>query len=323
MESASNKIVSVLVVTCGVGDYLKHCLDSLDSQTYKISDTVVINNSLNLNFAQEINNCYPNVKVHSSPKNLFFAEALNKGIKMSRGDFLLCLNDDVVLDKRFIELALKGFSLNPKIGIVSGKVLRIDAKTLDSTGLFLSIWRTAKERGYGQSDIGQYEKEGFVFGVTGAAAFYRRRMLEKIKVDTSYFDVDYHIFYEDLDLAWRAQNFGWKAYYLPQAVAYHFRGATVRPSYGIGRPFARRYLVTNLHLDLIKNRYLTIIKNESFLGFLLHLPFILLYDFAAWAYILFFKPGIIARFILSLRYLERAFNKRGLIKEIKAQNRLI
>jgi len=78
-------------------------------------------------------------------KNLFYCEALNKEIKMSKGNFTLCLNDDVVLDKGFITEAIRGFLLDPKIGMVSGKILRSDGKTIDSTGLFLSLWRTTKE----------------------------------------------------------------------------------------------------------------------------------------------------------------------------------
>ena len=53
------------------------------------------------------------------------------------------------LDKKFIEEAIRGFFVDSKIGMVNGKVLRSSGKTLDSAGLFLTAWRTAKERGYG------------------------------------------------------------------------------------------------------------------------------------------------------------------------------
>ena len=51
-------------------------------------------------------------------QTIFYCQSLNKGIEMSRGDFILCLNDDVILDKRFIEEALKGFNFGGKIGMV-------------------------------------------------------------------------------------------------------------------------------------------------------------------------------------------------------------
>ena len=313
----SNKLVSVVIVTCGIKDYLKSCLDSLKKQTYSAFEITVIDNSLNQNFSQEIGKHYPEIKLYSSPENLSYCAALNLGIGASKRNFILCLNDDVILDERFIEEALKVFDIDERIGMVTGKILRSDGKTIDSTALFLSPWRTAKERGYGIKDKGQYEKEEYVFGINGAVAFYRRKMLEDISIDSDYFDTDYRFFYEDLDIAWRAQTFGWKAYYVPKALAYHVRGATARGDYGIDKPYARRYLNDDLHLDLLKNRYLTLIKNESYFGFMLHLPFILIYDFLVWGYILFFSPNLIKKFILNLKILKSAFRKRRLIKKRK------
>jgi GT2 family glycosyltransferase len=309
--------VSVIAVTHGVKDYISFCIDSIKEQTYSSVEIIVIGNALNQNIGRKLCNRYPDIKLDSSPKNLFYCEALNRGIQLSKEEFILCLNDDVILNSRFIEEALKGFFIDSKVGMVSGKILRSDGEILDSTGLFLSPWRTAKERGYGHKDRGQFEKEEYIFGVNGAVAFYRREMLESIKIRSDYFDTDYHIFYEDLDVSWRGQNLGWKAYYVPAAIAYHVRGATVRDNCGIDKPYARRYLNNDLHLDLIKNRYLTLIKNESFLDFLLHLPFILLYEFLLWSYVLFFRTLLIKKFILNLYYLKFAFKKRKSIKQIK------
>jgi len=315
MKDTPITIVSVIIVTCGVKDYLQSCLDSLNKQTYPALEIIVMDNSSNPDFSQKIIRQHREVKLYQCLKNLSYCQALNKGIEMSRGDFILCLNDDVILDKEFIREALRGFTIDEGIGMVSGKILRFDRVTIDSTGLFLSIWRTAKERGYGRKDRGQYEKEEYIFGVNGAVAFYRRKTLEDIQIDADYFDQDYRFFYEDLDVAWRGRNFGWKAYYTPKALVYHARGATVRASGGIDKPYARRYLSDGLHLDLVKNRYLTLIKNESFPGFMLHLPFILLYDFLTWSCILIFRPRLIKKFILNLKVLKAAFVKRKLIRE--------
>lgn len=308
----SNKLVSIIIVTCGKKDYLRACLESIVAQTYPGLETIVIDNSLNHKTSREIEQSYPEAKIHISPRNLYYCEALNKGIAMSRGGFILCLNDDVVLEKRFVEEALKGFAVDKRIGMVSGKILRQDALTIDSTGLFLSYWLTAQERGYSAKDRGQFENEGYIFGVNGAVAFYKREMLEDIKEDDEYLDCDFHIFYEDLDVSWRARRKGWQGYYVPKAIAFHVRGGTVRSQEGTGRPFARKYLNDNLHLDLIKNRYLAIIKNESFIGFLYHLPGILLYEALAWGYILFRRPRLIKIFLSGLKYLMRALRKRKL-----------
>ncbi len=286
-------IVSVVIVTIKAKDYIKFCLDSLLEQTHLPFEIIVMDNSSKPDFAQELNRLYPSVKIYPSANNLFYTGALNKGIQLAQGEFILCLNDDVVLDKKFIQEALAGFLVKEKIGLVSGKILRENRKTLDSTGLFLSVWRTAKERGYGQPDLGQFEKSGFIFGVNGSAAFYRKEMLEAVKKKGDYFDADFRMFYEDLDISWRAQKCGWLAYYVPTALIYHVRGGSFRPDYGIGKAIARKYLNDQLHCDLIKNRYLTILKNETFFSFLLHLIPILIYDLCAWTYVIFFRPKVI------------------------------
>lgn len=314
MQGASNKIVSVIIVSAGIKDYLDSCLKSLKNQTYKNLEIIVVDNSPDRNSSRQISGSWPGIKLFSKPENLFYAEALNKGISASKGDFILCLNDDVTLDERFIQEAIRGFYLDDSVGMVSGKILRRDGINIDSTGLFLSLWRTPRERGYHKKDRNQYNCPGYVFGVNGAVAFYRRDMLEKIKLDSEYFDSDFRMFYEDLDIAWRANLYGWKGYYVPTAIAYHVRGGTVRQNLGINKPYARRYLSEELHSYLIRNRYLTIIKNESVAGFLLHLPFILAYDFFIFVYLMFFKPVLLRRLFPDLRYINSALKKRKIIQ---------
>lgn len=309
MEDEANKLVSVIIVTIGAKDYLRRCLDSIKQQTYPNPEVIVIDNSLNPDFSAKIREYSPSIKLYSSNQNLYYGASLNKGLGLSRGEFILCLNDDVLLDKGFICEALKGFLVKDSIGMVSGKILRADGLTLDSTGLFLSIWRTAKERGYAKLDQGQFEKSGFIFGVSGAAAFYRRSMLEDIAGQKGYFDPDFRMFYEDLDISWRANNYGWQAYYMPQAKAFHVRGGSFRPDSGLGKPVARKYLNDELHADLIKNRYLAVIKNEAPFNLLLHLAPILLYDLCAWFYILFFRPKVIKIFFSNAGYLLRVKKK--------------
>lgn len=293
--------VSVIIVTIGAKNYIKSCLDSLLRQTLLPCEIIVIDNSFEPGLAGEINRLYPSVKLYPGFERIFYSAALNKGIGLSNGEFILCLNDDVILDKEFIYQGLKGFSIGGNIGSVSGKILRGGGKALDSTGQFLSIWRTAKERGYGKPDSGQFEQGGFIFGVNGAAAFYRRGMLEAVKDKNGYFDSRFGMFYEDLDISWRAKKRGWLAYYLPAALAYHVRGGSFRPDSGINKAFARKYLNGRLHSELIKNRYLAILKNETLSGLLLHFIPILIYDLCAWGYILFFHPEVIKLFFSKLK----------------------
>jgi GT2 family glycosyltransferase len=306
----SNRLVSAIIVTTGKAGHIGPCVESVRAQTYPAVEIIIIDNSADIDFGRLLNRRYPFVRVYSNPDNLFYCQALNKGIEISSGDLILCLNDDVTLEKNFIEEASRGFAIYGKIGMVSGKILRTDRNTIDSAGLFLTPWRTAKERGYGRADAGQFERQRHVFGVSGAAAFYRKEMLEDIKQGGEYFDAGFRMFYEDLDVAWRAQNLGWRGFYMPGAIAYHVRGATGRRAGGIDKKYARLYLSDELNLHLIKNRHMAVLKNESWVGLVFHLPCILLYDAAELIYIIFFRPRIIKMLLLNLNLLKSALKKR-------------
>lgn len=310
MPDTSNRIISVIIVTCGKRDYLLACLDSLAHQLYKGLEIILIDNSRSTALENEISRLYPQVRILLSEENLFYAQALNRGIQASCGEFILCLNDDVTLDKEYIQQAIRGFFLDDKIGMVSGKIFRSDGKTIDSTGLFLSYCYSAKERGYGKKDTLQFEKEEYVFGVNGAVAFYRKAMLEEIKSGSQYFDAQFNIFYEDLDVAWRAQRLGWKGYYIPAAIAYHVRGGSVREDYGINKPYAIRFLSADRQLDLLKNRYLAMIKNEDILHFILRLPGFIFYELMLWGYIVILRPKLVLRFATRLKYFKKACAQR-------------
>lgn len=288
-----NPSVSVIVPTCGQSGFFVTCLGSLRRQTCPPDEVILVNNAIDATVEQKAREAYPSVRIITPEENLYYGGALNRGIAASRSEFVLCLNDDATLAEDFMGEALKGFAVSKTIGMVSGKILRPDRKTLDTTGLFLSASRTARERGHGRLDRGQFDQEGFVFGVGGAVAFYRRKMLEEIKEGASFFDPSFRMFFEDLDLAWRAHKRGWKAYYVPSAVAYHVRGGSVRHESGRGRSWARGYLSDEFHSDVIRNRYRAIKKNETPGTFCLHLIPILFYELFAWCYILFFRPRVI------------------------------
>ena len=299
MNDTPKGLVSAVVVACGINDYWRECLRSLRGQSHAPLEIILIDNSRAHSLGAQAQKEFPGVTVLTTvyQATVGYGKALNQGIAVAQGEYILCLNDDVALNRFFVEKALAGFVHDQCNGTVSGKVMRQDAGYIDSCGIMLTPWRTCRERGYGARDKGQFEKEGPVFGATGAVAFYRRTMLEGIRDRGEYFDTRFGIFYEDLDIAWRAQRRGWKAWYIPGALAYHRRGASVRTNDGAGRPFARRYLSDALHVELLKNRYLTIRKNESAPGFLLHLPFILGYELFSWGYAACTRPALVPLFM--------------------------
>ena len=123
-------------------------------------------------------------------------------------------------------------------------------------------------------------------------------MLMDIKDKHGYFDERFGMYYEDLDLCWRAQKKGWKAYYTPRAKACHVRAATAvigsrnrngRTGLPVLRSFSEggnmAYLSHELKMQYIKNRYRCMSKNDSLLAILINLPFILWYEIRIWGYL--------------------------------------
>ena len=134
----------------------------------------------------------------------------------------------------------------------------------------------------------------------GAAAIYRREMLEDIAWRGQYFDESYFMWYEDIDLDWRARLLGWDCLYLPQAVAYH-----VGDPHGHGR--SRFFVETS-----IRNRWLMIFANESLPWALLHAPWLFVEEVSLLLYV--FRAGLVGPYLRAvggfLRRFSDVLNKR-------------
>ncbi|MFC1753200.1 glycosyltransferase family 2 protein [Thermoproteota archaeon] len=305
--------VSVAVVNHNAKHYLEPCLNSVLSQTFKPLEIIVVDNASRDDSMEMLKSKFPSVVVVSNSENRFFSESYNQCIRNSKGDYILCLNNDVILDKNFLLQLMNKKDLDGKIGMWGGKILRLDRETIDSAGLFLSKERKPIERGYGVCDVGQFNQDGYVFGVGGAVVLFSSRMLEDVKINNEYFDEDFKIYYEDLDLCWRAHNFGWKAYYVSSAIGYHRRGGTAHMAFPKPKIFKRfyiTYLSSELTAHLAKNRYSTIIKNETLSGFIKNFIFIVFYDIMLWVYILCFRPKATAYLFKNRNKLNAAFRKR-------------
>jgi GT2 family glycosyltransferase len=164
------------------------------------------------------------------------------------------LNPDTILRENFLEEMVQGLESRPDCGSASGKLLRLDQITIDSTGIVMLRSQRHLDRGAGEPDIGQYDKALDIFGPSGAAALYRRSSLEDVSIDGEYFDEDFFAYREDADLAWRLRLLGWKSIYVPSAVALHRRRVT---------PERRSQLPGLINYHSVKNRFLLRINNMT------------------------------------------------------------
>jgi len=302
--------VAVVVVSWNSEPYLPGCLGSLRDLVRPAAEIVVVDNASSDGSVDLVRRGFPEVDLVEAGANVGFCRANNLGIARTASPFVLVLNPDTRLDPRFLEELLPAFE-RPEVGMAAGKLLRFDGATIDSAGQLLARSRQPRDRGYGRPDDGTYDRDAEVFGACGAAALYRRSMLRAVADgEGRVFDEAFFAFYEDLDVAWRARRLGWKAVYRHRAVGYHARGGSAR---GSGPPGGRAGLRARdpaIRFHIVKNRYLTILRNDTPRAYLRDLPFILARDVATAALLTVMSPGVLVRLWRERGLFSRALRAR-------------
>lgn len=328
-------LVSVSLLTYNGSRFIKNCLKSVLAQTYPKIELLMIDNGSydeTINLAKEIilkENPKIPVRIIENEKNLGFSGGHNLGIRKSRGELILCLNQDVVLTPDFVEKAADFFQKNKdkKIGALQPKLLRIDKdaqKTdiIDTTGLVALKNRRIIARGQGLTDKEQFKKEEEVFGSDGAAPVYSREALEDIKISLDgkeeYFDEDFFAYKEDVDLSWRLRLAGWKIFYVPRVIAWHGRSAGDSAATNYFSIIKERLKISKFAKYVaFKNQRLMQIKNEQPLLLLKHLPQFLVKEIGSWVYVILFERFTWAAIRDLFEQAPRAFQKRKIIMNRK------
>ncbi len=258
---AHTELVSITIVTYNSGRFIKRCLESVLAQAYPHKEVIVIDNASTDGTVAILEQFEERCRVVYNAANVGFAAAQNQAIKMSRGDWVLALNPDVLLTPYFIDALLDAAQVDPRIGTVCGKLLTMradfglpDEPLVDSTGIYFTPMLRHLDRGSQEVDNGHYLNHEYVFGATAAAALYRREMIDDISIQGEFFDRDFFAYREDADVAWRAQLLGWRCIYTPLARGYHVR--TVLPG-------NRRALPPVINMHSVKNRFLMRMKNMT------------------------------------------------------------
>jgi GT2 family glycosyltransferase len=296
--------VSIHIVTFNSEEHIVDCLQAILAQTYPIEEVIVIDNASRDATCELLRSCEMKLQLVFNSTNAGFAVAHNQALLLSKSDYHLILNPDVVLHKDYVFHLLSYISKHPYVGCATGKLLFKSApEIIDSTGLRMTKARRAYDLGTGQAlDLWNEPKE--VFGVSGAAALYSRSLVEDISIEKQFFDEDFFAYKEDVDVAWRSQLMGWSAVFIPDAVGYHERGwkAGKRSQQPI---FIRKHSYIN--------RYRMMFKNESIFYLMLHLPYYVFYEAASFVYIMVKEPLLLTAWFTFFKDLPSLCRKRRII----------
>jgi GT2 family glycosyltransferase len=254
-------MVSVTIVTWNSAQYLGECFASLERQDYRGLDVIFVDNASSDDTRALLSRVESRWRVIYNDSNVGFAAGQNQAIRASTGEWVLCLNPDVVLSPDFVSQLLAAGERHPEAGSICGKLLRWDpvaerhkTNVIDSAGIYFTRNMRHLDRGAEERDRGQYDRMQYVFGASGAAVMFRRDFIEAVSVEGEFFDEEFFAFREDGDLAWRGQLMGWKCLHIPAAVAWHVRRVT---------PERRRDLPLVINWHSVKNRFLMRGKNAS------------------------------------------------------------
>ncbi|MFL5330924.1 MAG: glycosyltransferase family 2 protein [Gemmataceae bacterium] len=257
--------VSVIVVNFNGRRHLANCLTSLAEQTYPRHryEVIVVDNASSDGSVDFLRSDFPWVRLIEASANLGFAAGNNAGFEVARGEWIALLNNDASAEPEWLEAAVgagEGSTPHPSPppqggrgpegggrrlkfsrrgkeigGIASHIVFRDAPERVNSTGLIVLRDGRGADRDFGKTGV--LRERGDVFGGCGAGLVLRRTMLDELGL----FDSKLFMYYEDLDLAWRAQRRGWRFVYEPRARVHHVFGASA----GVASPLQTRFVERN------------------------------------------------------------------------------
>jgi GT2 family glycosyltransferase len=256
--------VSVIVPNYRRPDLLMRCLNSLEGCGEGIRvEVVVVDDGSGDESCKLVREHFPNVLLVALENNSGYPAAVNAGLRASSGEWVLTLNNDTVIEGGALQSLLATALSSPDIGSVAAQQRFLShPQVIYSAGVTVDRRGQASDRLIGHP-LADSELEPIeVFAACGAAALYRRAMLDEL----GGFDERFLFGLEDVDIAWRGRMRGWRCLYVPNAVVYHDLGGTV--PYGSEMRFVQAG----------RNRLLLIAKNMSTGQLLRYGPGIFMFD---------------------------------------------
>ncbi len=246
--------IAIIIINWNGKHLLKECLSSAENQDYDNFKIILADNGSKDGSVEFVKEKFPKVEVVELKENTGFAKANNIGMHKAFEDpeieYIALLNNDAMAEKSWLSEMVKVIKQDEKIGSVAPKILKYRRRDIvDSIGNMIHLDGTGISCCMNEVDNGQYNKIVEIFGVNGCSCLYSKKLLEDVQVDSDFFDSDFFLYLEEVDLNWRARLRGWKCFTAPSAVVYHKHSETTV----LYSPLKAFYVNRNRNFVIIKN----------------------------------------------------------------------
>jgi len=222
--------LAIIIVNWNTRDILEQCLHSVySSKTTKHIDVWVVDNGSSDGSERMILEKYPQTRLITNNDNVGFAQANNQAITNSKGDYVLLLNPDTVVENDVIEVLVDYLEEHPDVGAVGPRLLNPDGSLQESAypepTLAREFWRMFhldRIKNYGEYPMGDWilTKTRDVDVLMGACFLIRRKVLNQVGL----LDEEFFVYSEEVDLCTRIRNYGWRITWVPTVNVVHLGG---------------------------------------------------------------------------------------------------
>lgn len=221
------KKLTISIVNYNSGEYLLKCLESIGKVKNDIDfDVFIIDNASSDDSFKNVKFKYPQYNFIENSKNLGFGKAQNIVLKKSKTPYLLTLNPDTQILPDTLSFMINFMEENNDVGASGCKVEMLDGSldkashrgfpTLKASFYYFLL----KNDKYYHLTYKNMNEIHEVDSVSGAFMLLRKSVLDKI----GYFDEDYFLYAEDIDLCLRIKKDGFKVMYVPKVKVTHAKG---------------------------------------------------------------------------------------------------
>jgi len=217
-------LVGIVIVTMNNASDIRECLSSLLEQDYTSTQTLVVDNASSDDTSRIVQEEFPSVQLRVMKNNILLSPANNFGIKEMINEcspkYIMVLNPDTKLSSNLVGELVKSLEIDQSAFAAGPKVIFYKTKNeglINSAGLLYDGFIQAYDRGFEQKDLGQFDVQEYVFGVTGACILFRSETLQKVGL---YYE-RIKLYMDEVEMFIRAQKHGLKVIYNPKATLYH------------------------------------------------------------------------------------------------------